>query len=303
MYTNMKRALILAAVLLSASSCAPEPEAVLDHATVVANHASVRQRNLSTSRTLETLDPGDRVEILERQDNWYRIRYEGRLVGWMEESTIVTNTTQNRIKEMVAQSQGLSPQNTGVLREDANFRIEPGRQTPVIRKLSAGTKVEILDRQSLPRPGSDRFLDTWLKVRPSPVEIGWIIGSLLDFDVPADISQYTEGYVYTAVQKINQVQDPIAGPINWFVVGERSPGLSSTLDFDGIRVFTWNMKRHRYETAFRTRDLRGVYPLEVGQDGGNPTFRIFELGQDGDTKIPREFVMNGVVVREIKKIS
>ena len=61
------------------------------------------------------------------------------------------------------------------------------------------------------------------------------------------------------------MQDPIAGPINWYVVGERSPGLNPQLDFDGIRVFTWNMKRHRYETAYRGAAFAASIRSEIGQ--------------------------------------
>lgn len=294
---------VLSLLLLITTSCAPRPEPAMDLATVVARNASVRMKNSSTSRTLRTLDTGDKVEVLERQENWYRIRVGDKLQGWMEESTVVTNATMNRIKQLVAASQGQPPQNTAVLREAANFRIEPGRTTPVVRKLEAGTKVEVIDRITIPRPGSEASFDVWLKLRPSPTEVGWVIANLVEFDMPADIGQYSEGYTYTAVKTINRVQDPLAGTINWYVVGEKKPGLDSHLDFDGVRVFTWNMKMHRYETAFRTKGLRGVYPLEVGQDGPNPTFRVYQLSEDGSTKEPRDFVMYGVVVREAKKIS
>lgn len=291
---------LLASFLLT--GCAPEPEPILDQATVVARNASVRLKNSSTSRTLRTLTVGDSVEVLERQDNWYRIRYGDDVQGWMEESTVVTNATKNRIQQLVTAAQTLEPQNTAVLHEEANFRIEPGRTTAIIRRLEAGTTIEVLDRVTKPRPGSESSQDVWIKVRPSPTEVGWVLASLVDFDVPSDIAQYTEGYVYAAVKKINYVQDSIAGPISWFVIGERKPGLNPQLDFGGIRVFTWNMKRHRYETAFRTRDIRGVYPLEVGQDGANPTFRVHELSEDGSTKIAHDYVMYGVIVR-VKKDS
>jgi hypothetical protein len=46
--------------------------------------------------------------------------------------------------------------------------------------------------------------------------------------------------------------------------------------------------------------MRGVYPLEVGQDGVNPKFRVYTLAEDGTTKVPRDFVMYGVIVREKK---
>ncbi len=293
--------LVLACLLLA--SCAPKPEPAMDHATVVANNASVRLKGTSTSRTLQTLNTGDRVDVLERQNNWYRIRYGERLVGWMEESTIVTSATNDRLRDIVAQSQSLTVQNSGTLREDANFRIEPGRSTSIIRRLPGGVRMEILDRVTTPRPGAQTALDSWVKARVSPTEVGWVFSSLVDFDVPVEISQYTEGYTYTAVKKVSQVQDSLVGAVNWYVVGERSPGLGSQLDFDGIRVFTWNMKKHRYETAFRMRGLRGVYPLEVGQEGPNPSFKFYELSEDGSTRIPRDYVMYGVLVRPLKKDS
>jgi hypothetical protein len=49
--------------------------------------------------------------------------------------------------------------------------------------------------------------------------------------------------------------------------------------------------------------MRGVYPLQIGQEGPNPTFRIFELSDDGTTKVPRNFVMYGVIVREKRESS
>jgi SH3-like domain-containing protein len=287
--------------LLLLSSCASaDTEEILDQATVVADRASVRLRNSSTSRTIQVLDVGDKVDVLERDGNWFRIRYDGGIQGWMEESTVVTNRTRERIKEMAAASQNLLPQNTATLRDIANFRLEPGRSTPVIRRLEEGTQVEVLERVTTPREGSNDAYDVWLKVRPSPTEVGWVYSGLLEFDIPGDIAQYNEGYTYPAVQVLNRVQDPIAGTINWYIVAERKSGIDPQLDFDGIRVFTWNLRRHRYETAFRATGLRGIYPLEVSSENGAPAFTVHELSGDGVKTIQREFVMQGVVVREKK---
>src|SRR5215831_10853777 len=148
-------------VLLFVMSCAPRPEPVLDEGNVIAKNASPPFKNSSTSRTLRVLDTGDKVDVLEHQDNWYRVRYGSDVEGWMEESTVVTNEMKERIKKLVTESQNLEPQNTAVTKQDVNLRLEPGRSTAIIRRLDSGTRVEVLDRVTKPKPGSDSSHDMW----------------------------------------------------------------------------------------------------------------------------------------------
>src|SRR5207302_10336147 len=110
---------VLSALLLSLlfASCASKPEPVVDEATVVAKNASLRLKNSSTSRTLRVLDTGEKVDVLERQDNWYRVRYGPDVQGWMEESTVVTNDMKVRIQQLVTASQHEQSQNTADLKQ------------------------------------------------------------------------------------------------------------------------------------------------------------------------------------------
>lgn len=50
-------------------------------------------------------------------------------------------------------------------------------------------------------------------------------------------------------------------------------------DWDQVRVFIWNAKKHRYETAYRLREQQGYLPVTVGKEmvdkvGEEPTFTI-----------------------------
>ena len=50
-------------------------------------------------------------------------------------------------------------------------------------------------------------------------------------------------------------------------------------DWDQVRVFIWNAKKHRYETAYRLREQQGYLPVTVGKEtvdkmGVEPTFAI-----------------------------
>ena len=293
---------LLLLCILVLSSCAPKKEPAKEQATVVAKHASVRMKNSSTSRTLATLEPNARVEVLEKLGNWYRVR-TGDVQGWMEETTLMTEGMSAKLKAMVEVAKKQEPQNTVVLRDDGNLRMEPGRNTTVIRKVLAETKAQVLERTTLPRPGvPPPAVDVWIKIRTMPDEVGWILGSVLDYDVPEAIGGYMEGSNYTSIKTLKTIQDPDIGPITWYVVGERRPGAPPEVAFDGIRVFTWNLKKHRYETALRLKGLRGAYPLVVGQDAaGNPTFQFSEMADDGTTLTGmRKYYMLGVIAREMK---
>jgi len=280
------------------ADCAPKKEPAMEQATVVAIHASVRMKNSPTSRTIATLEPDTHIDVMEKQGNWYRIR-SGDTQGWMEETTLLTQAMSSKLQAMVTAAKNQEAQNTAVLRDDSNLRLDPGRNTKIIRRLPADTKVEILERINLPRPGaSPPAVDVWIKVRVSPAEVGWVIGSALDYEAPSGIGGFMEGSVYSAIKPLNTVQDPDVGPIVWYVVAERRPGAPPDVAFDGIRVFTWNLKKHRYETAYRTKGLRGMYPLVAGREGVNPMFQFTEVSEDGASKRLRKFVMNGVIVRE-----
>ncbi len=72
---------------------------------------------------------------------------------------------------------------------------------------------------------------------------------------------------------------PVPHPVGQYVTvtTEFKDGLP--YDWDQVRVFIWNQKKHRYETAYRLREQQGYLPVTVGKEmvdkmGEEPTFTI-----------------------------
>ena len=138
-------------------------------------------------------------------------------------------------------------------------------------------------------------------MRDSHNRVGWVLSRMVDLDVPLDVAQYAEGQRIVAFFVLNQVQDGDKKvPQYLTMVTEPKDGLP--FDFNQIRVFTWNVKRHRYETAYRER-MDGVLPVTVSQEnfekeGVLPAFTIRVKDDDGNVT-ERKYKLNTPIVRRV----
>src|ERR1035441_8662834 len=75
-------------------------------------------------------------------------------------------------------------------------------------------------------------------------------------------------------------------------------------DFDSFRVFAWSLRRHRYETGYIERNVKGYSPVllkEVELTSKNgastlPGFSICIEKKDGQ-RVRREYALLGVAIR------
>jgi hypothetical protein len=125
---------------------------------------------------------------------------------------------------------------------------------------------------------------------------------MVDLDVPLEIAQYAEGQRPIAFFVLNQVTDGDKKVSQYLVVlTEPKDGLP--FDYNQVRVFTWNVKRHRYETAYREHNLNGVLPVTVsqedfGKEGMLPIF-VLQVTDDNGNVSERKYKMNTPIVRRV----
>lgn len=112
-----------------------------------------------------------------------------------------------------------------------------------------------------PEPPKAVPTDDWTLVRTASGQAGWVLTRRLFMAIPDEVAQYAEGHRITSYFPLGEVQDGDQKKYNWLWTTTGS-GLEN-YDFDSFRVFIWSLRRHRYETAYVERKLRGFLPVQV----------------------------------------
>jgi hypothetical protein len=102
-------------------------------------------------------------------------------------------------------------------------------------------------------------VDYWTLVRLRDGRAGWVLTRPLVLSIPDEIAQYAEGARIVAYFAAGEVQDGDQAKKNWlWATLSQGP---QPYDFDSFRVFIWSVRRHRYETAYIERKLKGYLPI------------------------------------------
>jgi uncharacterized protein YgiM (DUF1202 family) len=305
------------------ASCSRGRHHVLEVAYVSAPQASLRDQVALAYRPVGNVKNGERVEVLEREKRFARVRTAGGFEGWIEQRFLVDQKTFDALQKLTQDNQSDPVQAPGILRNETNLHVTPGRETEHLYQLAAGAKVSLLKRataekqaQAMPlnrhavsqivKSGEKvpfgPVLEDWWLVRDDQGRVGWVLARMVDVDAPLDIAQYAEGQRFVAFFVLNEVSDGDKKvPQYLCVLTEPHDGLP--YDFDQVRVFTWNAHKHHYETAYREHKLAGVLPVIVtsedfGKEGTLPVFTL-QVKDDAGNLSQRKYKLNTPIVRRV----
>jgi len=296
---------------------------VLEIAYVSGVQANLRDHVAAVYEKTGVVKNGERVEVLDHDRHFAKVRTATGAMGWVEQRYLVGQDVYDQIQKLTADNQNDAVQAQGTTRNDTNLHVEPGRDTEHLYQISSGEKLSLLKRGTAEKPGAVApasrsganqqnkkkpapatpvpVVEDWWLVRDSNNRVGWVLARMVDLDVPLDIAQYAEGQRIVAYFVLDQVQDGDKKVAQYLtVLTEPKDGLP--FDFNQIRVFTWNVRHHRYETAYHER-LEGILPVTVSQEtfdkeGLLPVFTI-HVEDDKGNVTARKYKLNTPIVRRV----
>jgi SH3-like domain-containing protein len=352
------------------AGCKQGPLRSNEVAYVAVPQAVLRDRVSAIYNKVGTVSNGQKLEILEHQKRFVKVRTAGNQEGWVEVRFLAGQDVYDGFEKMAKENVAAPAQAKGATRAELNLHLTPARDSEKLYQLPEAEKVDILKRATAVKPAASapknsslsnqpkrepqkpgskqavavkgvpstpptvrdanaspprviqanapqtgpaegkpaeaKPMDDWWLVRDKQGRVGWALGRIIDIDVPMEIAQYAEGQRIQACFVLNRVHDEERDgnkDVAQYLVlmTENKDGLP--FDFNSFRVFTWNLRRHRYETAYRERNIMGFLPVRVGtqsfdKEGTQPIFSVKLQNEDGQAS-DRTYRLAGPLVRRV----
>ncbi len=178
------------------------------------------------------------------------------------------------------------------------------RMAPEVDESAPPRRVAVLRESSKVAAEVDTVkMEDWSLVRSVEGRAGWALTRALTMTIPDDVAQYAEGHRITSWFPLGEVKNE-EGVTKKHYLWTTIPRGGHDYEFDGLRVFIFNARRKRYETAFRLREVKGYYPsavhpVEVTSARKTSTVTGFSivLEKDDGTLERRTYAFEGYRVR------
>jgi hypothetical protein len=299
--------ILLALALSGCSHFHPHPSD--NYVYVTAKQTFLRDRVAAVSNRTGATTNGEQLVVLERARRWVKVRTPRGEIGWIEDRLTVPQEIADQFDTLRKDNQKDPVVATATTSDEAYLHVAPGRQTDKLYLLTESGTLSLLKRASVPKPvtpgarpivdatgaPAGPILEDWWLVRDSRGQTGWVYGRLLEVSAPDSLLRYAEGQRIVGAYILAHVEDPDSGildngntitsiPEYITVLSPYKAGLP--FDFNQVRLFIWNSKKHRYETGFSERNIVGYLPVKIGSSidpyGKGPEGK----GADAAQKLP-----------------
>lgn len=299
-------------------------------AYVSAPQAFLRDQVAAVYNKTGSVKNGEAVQIIGRDRRFVRVRTSTGSEGWIEQRSLVTKEIYDAFQKMSEQVRNEPVQSTGVAHNQTNIHLEPQRDSEHLYQIDQGAKLSVMKRASsekavpggqakppvpekmaegkahagkpAPPSAATPAMEDWWLIRDEAGHVGWVLARMVDVDIPIEIAQYAEGQRTVAAFVLDQVSDGDKKVPEYLVLfSENKDGMP--FDYNQIRVFTWNVRRHRYETAYREHGLNGVLPVTIShesfeKEGELPVF-VVRVKDDAGNLSERKYKLNTPMVRRV----
>jgi Bacterial SH3 domain len=326
---------LLALVALAAWMLRPKHE-TLGEAFVSEKVAPLLSGIAQVREQVATLHYGERVDVVGKRNDYVKVRTNAGTVGWVESRQLMEPAVWQRSVKLLDQTRGMPLQARGRTKVSTNLRVQPGRTEPRLYKFGRNAPVEIVGRavadwvqaadekEAANEPQEtkkeDWFLVRGVATRPpgeaaaraaestnttqpgdqsTPIA-GWVVARFVELDLPDPVREGASSANIRPVAwfELNRVSDPSGNKPQFLVAAARGPE-GQVCDFTALRVYTWYVKKSRYETAFIENNLCGQLPVRLSKGPkGEPEFRFRVM--DGN-KEERVYRLNQTVVRRVRE--
>jgi Bacterial SH3 domain len=278
---------------------------------------------------------GERVEMLARRNDNVKVRTVGGVIGWVDGRYLLDPDLWERSEKLLEQVKAMPVQARGRTKVPTNLRAHPGRTEQRIFQFSRGVPLEIVgrtvadwvqvtDEKESPNEPEESKKEDWFLVRGTATRppgegtvrnsavntttqpgdqtipiAGWVVARFITLDLPDVVRDGTSSANIRPIAwfELNRVTDAEGDHPQYLVAGTHSSE-GQPCDFTTLRVFTWNPKKTRYETAFIENNLCGALPIQTGKGlKGEPEFRFHVM--DG-AKEQRVYHLIQTVVRRVR---
>jgi len=268
---------------------------------------SLYQTANPNSEVVAKLPAETTVHLTDRVGEWYRVRTREGREGYLDQKMVGGEDIIRRTNELRRSIEGVPVQAEGVIKSKANFRLEPGRNHPVLEVLPPGKKFEMYERVvTLQRAGapSDKSptrgsgddqaaseeeppqsgelsddtakKDVWYKVKVEDGRVGYLYTHNIRFTPPEDIARQVPFMRLVAWRPVGTTDDPDYGAKSNYVAAYAPIGKDPGCDYSRLYFMSWSKLHKRHSPSWQSK-ISGVLPITDFHFEGKPGFSVRSL--------------------------